>query len=74
MAFFLNTLEIGKATVLFNKTERVNPAKPDRRSSGENDLQNYGGNAQIITVEQNTTTKVIQQIRMPVNQKSLRPV
>ena len=74
MAFFLNTLGIGRATVLCNNAERVNPANPDRRSSGENDLQNYGGNAQIITVEQNTTTKVIQQIRMLVNRKSLRPV
>ena len=26
------------------------PAKPDRRSSGENDLQGYGGNAPIKTV------------------------
>ena len=50
------------------------PAKPDRRSSGEDDLQNYGGNAQIKTVGQNTTIAVMLTNRMPVIRKSLRPV
>ena len=43
-------LGIGRAMVLCNNAELVNPAKPDRRSSGEDDLQGYGGNAQIETV------------------------
>lgn len=40
----------GSNLVLCNNAELGPPAKPDRRSFGENDLQNYGGNAQIKTV------------------------
>ena len=66
-------LGIGRAMVLCNNAELVNPAKPDRRSSGEDDLQNYAGNAQIKTVGQNTTIAVMLTNRMPVIRKSLRP-
>ena len=38
------------------------------------DLQNYAGNAQNLIVEINTTTIVIQQIRMLVIRKNLCPV
>ena len=45
-----SALGIGRAMVLGTNAELGTPAKPDRRSSGGDDLQGYGGNAQIKTV------------------------
>ncbi len=50
------------------------PAKPDRRSSGEDDLQNYGGNAPIKIVEQNTKVQVVPKTKLPVVLKIRPPV
>ena len=70
----LSTLGIGGLRYCVTMRNLWTPAKPDRRSSGEDDLQNYAGNAQMKTVGQNITIAVMLTNRMPVIRKSLLPV